>query len=72
MVLKRLATRQELKLAEAANFVEKPFNGDTLYPFTESWSPSASKTSRKRARPDSDDEEPKGTWALRNITNSKI
>jgi hypothetical protein len=71
-VLKRLAARQELKLAEAANFVEKPFNGDTLYPFTESWSPSASKTARKRARPDSDDEEPKGTWAQRNITNSKF
>jgi hypothetical protein len=71
-VLKRLAARQELKLAEAANFVEKPFNGDTLYPFTESWSPSASKTARKRARPDTDDEEPKGTRAHKNITNSKF
>jgi hypothetical protein len=59
--LQRLAARQELKLDEAANFVEKPFAGETIYPFTETWAPSASLTSRKRKRADSDDETPKGT-----------
>jgi integrase len=60
--LKRLAARQELKLADAANYTEKPYVGETLYPFVESWAPSASMTSRKRKAEESDDDTPKGIF----------
>jgi hypothetical protein len=59
-ILKRTAARQELRLAEAANFADKPFPAETLFPFVEVWSPDASRTARKRKAPDTDDEAPKG------------
>jgi hypothetical protein len=45
---------------DAANYAEKPFPVETLFPFVETWSSEASRTSRKRKAPDSDEETPKG------------
>jgi hypothetical protein len=71
-VLKRLAARQELRLAEAANFVEKPHATETLYPFVETWAPAASLTSRKRSRDETDDETSKGSATNSRPTNTRF